>query len=75
MSTSARRDRYQCSALVGTDPETSHWTAMWDVPWGKSPVAEAEETIREFETISKVSIYRNSRFVRYVHAPLKAVCA
>jgi hypothetical protein len=48
---------------------------MWNVPWGKSPVAEAEETIAEFDTIIKVGIYRNSRFVRYVHAPMKLVCA
>ena len=71
----ATRDRYQCSALVGTDPDTSVWTAMWDVPWGKSPVAEAEETLREFDTIQKVGIYRNQRFMRYIYPPLKAVCA
>lgn len=46
---------------------------MWDVPWGKSPITEAEETIAEFETINEVGIYRNGRFIRYVHAPLKAV--
>lgn len=68
-------DRYTCSALVGTDPKTSTWTAMWDVPRDRSPVQEAQETIAEFETISKVGIYRNSRFVRYVHTPMKLVCA
>lgn len=70
-----KRDQYQCSALVGTDPETSIWTAMWDVPFGKSPVAEAQETIAEFETVVKVGIYRNSRFMRYVYAPPKLACA
>lgn len=70
-----KRDQYQCSALVGTDPETAHWTAMWDVPWGKAPISEAKETIAEFETIVKVGIYRNRRFVRYVHAPMKLVSA
>ena len=70
-----KRDVYQCSALVGTDPETSIWTAMWAVPFGKSPVAEAQETIAEFETIIKVGLYRNGRFMRYVYAPPKLACA
>jgi hypothetical protein len=46
---------------------------MWEVKWGCSPVDEANEVIRDFESINEVAIYRNRRFVRYVHAPLKAV--
>lgn len=70
-----KRDVYQCSALVGTDMKTAHWTPMWAVPFGKSPVAEAQETIAELQTITKVGLYRNGRFMRYVYAPPKLACA
>ena len=69
----AKQDRYTCSARVGTDRKTAYWTPMWDVPRGKSPITEAEETIAEMETVEEVGIYRNGRFIRYVYAPVKAV--
>lgn len=72
----AKHDRYQCSARVGTDLQTAaHWTPMWDVPRGKSAVAEAQETIAELQTVTQVAIYRNRRFMRYVYAPPKLACA
>ena len=46
---------------------------MWEVKWGSSPVDEANEVIRDFETINEVAIYRNRRFIRYVYAPVQAV--
>lgn len=73
--TTQKRDRYQCSALVGTDPKIAHWTPMWEVKWGGSALTEANEAIADHETITKVAIYRNRRFIRYVYAPPKAVCA
>ena len=63
-----KRDRYQISALF----DSGNWSAMYEVPWGQSPVTYAQTQLDGNPKIKEVSIYRQRRFVRSVRA--KAAC-